>query len=117
MERKGGDEMKLLTEALRAKLPKLYETEDTPTGDKIAWVKFFTPDSNWTWYALEFDGEDTFFGLVEGFDTEFGYFSLSELETVTGPLGLKVERDLYWTPKPLREVPACPAWAKTPEGA
>ena len=34
----------------------------------MAQVKFFTPDSNLTWYASEFDGEDIFFGLVSGFD-------------------------------------------------
>lgn len=37
-------------------------------------------------------------------DPELGYFSLSELEKVRGPLGLRVERDLYWEPKPLSEV-------------
>jgi hypothetical protein len=35
-------------------------------------VKYFTPDSNWTWYASEFDGEDTFFGPVAGFEVELG---------------------------------------------
>ncbi|MEO0279130.1 MAG: hypothetical protein ABIM21_07690 [candidate division WOR-3 bacterium] len=29
---------------------------------------------------------------------------MSELEKVRGPLGLKVERVLYWEPKPLSEV-------------
>ncbi len=29
---------------------------------------------------------------------EWGYFSLIELMAVKGPLGLKVERDLYFTP-------------------
>ena len=59
-------------------------------------VKFFTPDSNWTWYATEFDGEDTFFGLVCGHETALGYFSLRELQSVKGPLGLKIERDRYY---------------------
>jgi hypothetical protein len=27
--------------------------------DPIAIVKFFTPDGSWTWFAFEFDGEDT----------------------------------------------------------
>jgi hypothetical protein len=26
--------------------------------DAHAQVKFFTPDSGWTWYASEFDGND-----------------------------------------------------------
>ena len=95
---------KFLTQALRAKLPPLYATEATPMAEKLAVVKFFTPDSNWTWYGVEFDGKDTFFGLVDGFEREYGYFSLSELESVRGPLGLRIERDLYFEPTPLVEL-------------
>jgi len=57
-----------------------------------------------TWWASEFDGDDLFFGLVSGFELEMGYFSLSELESVTGPLGLPIERDLYFEPKTLKEL-------------
>ncbi len=92
--------MKLLTKALRKKLPPLYSNEELGM-EAIAQVKFFTPDSNWTWWATEFDGEDRFFGLVEGFEKELGYFSLSELESVHGPMGLPIERDLYFDPVPL----------------
>jgi hypothetical protein len=53
--------------------------------------------------VTEFDGEDLFFGLVQGLEEELGYFSLSELESVR-VLGLPVERDLYFTPKPLSEL-------------
>lgn len=60
--------------------------------------KFFPPWGNWELLALEFDGEDTFFGLVDGFEVEIGYFSLSELESAIGPYGLKVERDPYFKP-------------------
>ena len=72
-------------------------------------VKFFTPDSNWTWYTVsaskdEESGDVQFFGLVDGLEAELGYFWLSELESVKGPLGLPIERDLYWQPKPLSEV-------------
>ena len=49
-------------------------------------------------------GDDIFFGLVEGHDKELGYFSLSELEGVTGPMGLPIERDLHWQPKTLKEI-------------
>lgn len=86
--------MELLTAEIRAALPALRSTE--PLGmDAPIIVKFFTPTSNWTWYATEFDGEDLFFGLVHGFEKEFGYFSLSELEELRGPYGVGVERDLY----------------------
>ena len=92
--------MKLLTKALRKKLPPLYSNEELGM-EAIAQVKFFTPDSSWTWFGSEFDGEDIFFGLVDGLDKELGYFSLSELESVRGPMGLPIERDMYFDPKPL----------------
>jgi hypothetical protein len=90
--------MQLLTEEIKSKLPKLYATEGIPLEKKVLVCKFFTPDSSWTWYAVEFDGKDTFFGYVQGFENEWGYFTLSELESVSGPMGLKIERDLYWEP-------------------
>ena len=96
-------QMKLLTQEIRKKLPLLY-AQDGKGGKAVAYVKFFTPSSNWTFYVLEFDGEDTFFGLVDGFEKELGYFSLSELEKVRGPMGLPIERDLYWKPKTLEEI-------------
>jgi hypothetical protein len=79
--------MKLMTKEIRRKLPVLY-AQDGKGGDAVAHVKFFTPDSSWTWYATEFDGEDTFFGLVDGQEKELGYFSLTELLTARGPMGL-----------------------------
>ena len=96
--------MKLLTKELLAKLPALYAQEKL--GDQaIAHVKFFTPDSGWTWYATEYDPETRqFFGLVDGLEVELGYFSLDELESVKGPVGLGIERDLYWTPKTIGEI-------------
>ena len=93
----------LLPQELKEQLPKLYENEDYGLDAK-ALVKFFTPDSNWTWYASEFDGEDIFFGVVSGFEVELGYFSLSELKNLRGPLGLPIERDLYFGPNTLQEL-------------
>ena len=99
--------MKLLTEEIRKKLPKLYE-QDGKGGDAIAYVKLFSPDSNpWTWYITEGsqEGDDfIMFGLVDGLERELGYVSLKELQSVKGPLGLPIERDLYWKPKTLREI-------------
>ena len=95
--------MKLLTEEIRKKLPPLY-SQDGKGGKAIAYVKFFTPDSGFTFWATEFDDKDTFFGLVDGHCKELGYFSLSELESVRGPMGLPIERDLYWQPKILEEI-------------
>lgn len=91
--------MELLPNDLATRMPALYATEQEP--DPTAHVRFFTPDSNWTWYGFEYDPADKiFFGLVDGFEKEWGYFSLDELTEAHGPLGLPIERDLYFKPTP-----------------
>src|ERR1700722_19016382 len=100
--------MKLLTEELRAKLPPLYsqEAEAAP----IVYARFFMP-GGWTWYVTEGseqDGDFLFFGFVIGFESEFGYFLLSELESVSTPLGLHVERDLSFREGKLTDVVPAP---------
>lgn len=95
--------MKLITEEIKKILPKLHEQESKEL-DAVAYLKFFTPDSNWTWYVTEFDGKDICFGLVDGFERELGYFSLKELEGIRGPFGLKIERDLYFKQTTIREL-------------
>ena len=93
----------LLDPESREILPPLYAGEELGLM-ALAMVKFFTPDSSWSWYASEFDGEDIFFGLVSGLEVELGYFSLSELQSVRGPLGLPIERDLHFEPKTLKAL-------------
>lgn len=94
--------MKLLTRTVRRQLPPLYSQEQV--ADPLVICKFFTPDSIWTWYAIEFDGKDLFYGYVIGFEPELGYFSLRELQGVRGQLGLPVERDRWFRPCRLSEV-------------
>ena len=43
------------------------------------------------------------FGLVVGYERELGDFSPEELEQIRGPMGLPIERDLYFEPKPVSE--------------
>lgn len=97
--------MKLLTKEIEKKLPRLCGQEKVE--DPIVYAKFFTPDSNWTWFATEGqreDGDFRFFGHVCGFEQELGYFMLSELESARGPFGLHIERDMHFKPGPLSEV-------------
>jgi len=82
----------------------LFHSKLTLGMNAMAQVKFFTPDSSWIWHVVEFDGVDTCFGLVIGHVEEVGYFSLSELESVRGPLGLPIERGLYFEPAPLEKL-------------
>ena len=98
--------MILLTEEIKKKLPKLGATEKIPTAEKVCVVKFFQPWGQWTWYANEFDGEDTFFGLVDGFELEWGNFSLSELQSLRGPAGLMIERDRFIGMPKMKDISA-----------
>ena len=96
--------MKLLTKELEARFARLG-CQDGMGDEAIVIAKFFTPDSNWTWFATEFNPADRlFFGLVQGFEVELGDFSLDELASARGPMGLPIERDLWWKEKTLTEV-------------
>jgi hypothetical protein len=100
--------MPLLTDAIRNALPALYATEQTPLAEKQILCKFFDPCSAWTWYAVEGgedEGEFLFWGLVRGHEDEWGYFSLAELESLRGRVGLPIERDRYFTPCAVGELP------------
>ena len=92
--------MKLVTKAqmetLLANGRKMME-EDISTS---IWpvVKLFTPDANATWLLawVEPDEMDIAWGLADLGYPEVGSVRLSEIAAVRGPLGLPVERDLYF---------------------
>ena len=124
--------MKLLTKELEKKIPPLYSQENVK--DPMVVAKFFFPAGSAAWWIIEgewkpemeyiedslvetdeyvqFQTKDVgrdylMFGLCMLFtpqEAELGYVSLNELASVTGPMGLKVERDMYWTPVPLSKV-------------
>lgn len=85
--------MKLITKEIDAKL--------TAAGDRGTTVicKFFNPVGRGTWLITGRDPEekDILWGVADiGFGcVEYGTISLSELETVRLPFGLKIERDLH----------------------
>ena len=94
----------LIPQNILQTLPDLYATSGDL--DPICHVKLFTPDSNWTWYVIEFsqDNNDTLYTYVQGLENELGYSSLSEIESVRGSLNLPVERDLSFKPTPLSQI-------------
>lgn len=93
----------LIPPVLLSDLPDFYETENTL--DPICHFKLFTADANWTWYIIEFSKEDRIcFGYVVGHEAELGYFSLDELASIRGPLGLAIERDLSFKPTPFSKI-------------
>ena len=101
---------KLLTKEIREMLPPLY-AQESKGMEAVAYVRYFHPYGAGTWYATEFDGEDTFFGWACIQEGELGYFSLSELESLEARIngrtipGLQaIERDIYFAPKRLCDI-------------
>lgn len=93
----------LITKEILQTIPKLYATEEQ--RNPTVYVKLFTPDSSWSWYITEYDPKQRLcFGLVDGHELELGYFNLNELEELTGPMGLQVERDISFKPVKLQEL-------------
>ena len=97
--------MQLMTKEIEKKAEKypLGSQDGTDLEANII-VKYFSPMTNWRWYATEYDPKDKmFFGLVSGFENEWGYFSLKELESVKKPL--PIERDLFFENKKIKDLP------------
>ena len=86
-----------MTKELAARFQEIGSQECNP--DPLVIAKYFNPAGAGTWYATEYNPEEkVFFGYVSIFGDdcdEWGYFSLEELESFTGDLGLGIERDLY----------------------
>lgn len=109
--------MNLLTKELEKNIPPLYSQENNP--DPMVVAKFFFPAGSATWWIIEGEWQEPniidvddkrdylMFGLCMLYtpqEAELGYVSLNELASVKGPLGLTVERDMYWEPVPLSKV-------------
>jgi hypothetical protein len=94
--------MELIPQEIKEQIPKLYETEDQK--DPLVYLKLFL--DGWTWYITELSIDDNIcFGyVISPFGSELGYFSLEEIQSVQGSLGLSVERDLYFKPIVLSKI-------------
>ena len=94
------DMQQLMTEEIAKTVPRLYEQDGA--DDPIVHVHYFSCVTGWDWYLTEFDprtGEA--FGLVRGFEIEWGYFSVREMERVNREKGFEVvERDEHFEPAP-----------------
>lgn len=103
--------MKLMTKEIEQRLEKFPLYSQDGKGEEATIVcKFFCPINSWTWYVLEaerkYNGDYEFFGIVingHG-DREYGYFLLSELQAIKLPFRMGIERDIYFTPKKVKDV-------------
>ena len=95
--------MHLVTKAQAEKIPALY-AQDGKGGDAVVHVRLFHPLSNWSWLILELDpATGDAFGIVNGHESEYGYFNLNEIAAVR-VRGLGVERDCWVDPMTVREA-------------
>ena len=97
--------MQLITKDILTKLKANGERSDRgeDTSKLPPVLKLFTPWMGATWLIVECqpDFPDRLFGLCDlghGYP-ELGYVSLSELQDVTGPGGIKIERDRHFDPR------------------
>lgn len=94
-----------------AVLREMHQRRELPAPDPCPVAKFFNPIGAATWLATELNRDgDTLFGLADlGFGCpELGFFSLSEIESVRLPFGMRIERDIgFETPHRLS------VWAET----
>ena len=89
--------MKLITKEIAAKLSKNIGDANVD----MPYLKLFSPVGAATWLISEYDEETgNLFGLCDlgmGFP-ELGSVSLHELESITLPMGLGIERDIFFEP-------------------
>lgn len=93
--------MDLIPEEIRARLLANGKQRDR---DHVPVVKLFCPFSAATWLLTELDPDDPgtiAFGLCDlGFGCpELGSVDLMEMQSVRGPGGLAVERDIHFQPR------------------
>ncbi len=100
----GPRKLALLTKAMQLRgVPKLY-SQDGKGDNATVYVKLFNPAGGQTWYVLEWDGADEFYCFMTGGgENEYGYQSLTEFANTRGPIGIGIEIDVWFTPKPLGE--------------
>jgi hypothetical protein len=98
--------MKLITKKLEQRFAQVGRQEHVK--DPLVIAKFFNPAGAGSWYATEYDPERRdFFGYASihgDHNDEWGYFSRDEMEAYTGPLGIGIERDLYFKEAPASQV-------------
>ena len=98
--------MKLMTKTLEKRFAKVGSQAEE--SDPLIIAKYFNPCGAGTWYATEYDPKTRIcFGYVSIFgdhNDEWGSFSLDELQGYRGPLGIGIERDLYFGEKRASDV-------------
>jgi hypothetical protein len=100
--------MKILTQAILNKLPKIGDTSELASNEIKVHLKIFNPYGAGTWYITEYDPDTKeAFGYVNliGSDmAELGYIDMDELLKYRNRMGLGFERDAHFGNHTLDEV-------------
>jgi hypothetical protein len=82
----------------------LYSQEEA--DDPLVICKLFDPCGSASWHLTEYDPVKRIaFGFVKGLaENELGYISLTELESIKGPMGIGIEQDIYFMQKRLSQA-------------
>ena len=99
----------LLPDELKATLPGMGSSPETPLKESLVHIKFHDPAERWRWYVIEVGDEGTFFGLVaNAVAIVAGQFTLAELESLQcdgeHPGGDRVGRDDHFQPMTVAEL-------------
>lgn len=93
--------MELLTKELEEKLPAFLD-QDGLGGDAVVYAVYQC--LYWTWYVLEYNpANKMFFGIVDGIEREYGYFSLHQFYDLIEQ-GLPVILDKDFEPTTVKEL-------------
>lgn len=91
--------MKLITKAIEKAFEKQGNTSEKEMSEIKIICKLFSPVGAATWWLFEREDEDIFWCFANLGDpqcAEIGTVSLSELEGISLPYGLKIERDMHY---------------------
>ena len=97
------DVHELMPDSIAKTTPDLFTAEKQK--DQVAYVKWFMPDDSRIWYVLEYGPKDRIcLCFVEDHQREIALVSLDRVRQRRGPEGHRVERDVAFSPTPVRDL-------------
>jgi hypothetical protein len=101
----------LIPQEILSTLPGYGATDQVPCEEKVALVRLYSPYNGWSWYLVEMDPLTVdptgyCFGLVCGFETEWGPWTVQEMEETNRSIPGAVVYDTTFTPTMMENVAA-----------
>jgi len=99
--------MELITKEIAEAFEEQGDTSEKLPEDIMVLVKFFNPLGFERWYLYDKIDEDIYMAYVNLGDIRFaecGTVSLKEIQSIRLPMGMRIERDIYFGKPTLREV-------------